>query len=356
MNVIVNSQILAQELRLVNKIAPTKPTIPILSHVLITAEEESLHFYATDLEIGVRTPCLVVIKEPGTVALPAARLLALVEQFPNAEVTIATDGAGVRVTCGASHTKLQALPTRDFPTPPTVEGQAHTLSAPDLRRLIDQTRYAVDDSNSKYFLQGALLSLGDPFAAMVTTDGKRVALATMPQTGPTTRIILPVKTLDLLSAQPELHSIEMTIGERHVFFVSKGRLIVSRMFEGTFPAYERIIPKSNDLVAHVDRIALAAALRRVGLVAGENCATNLEFAPGTLDISAASAGVGESNERLLITYDGEPLTVCVSWQSLLDVMNVATGKAVTLRLKDALSPILVLDGDHHMAVIVTIRT
>lgn len=353
MNLTINSLYLAHELRLLNKIAPTKPSVPILSHVLMRAEDNKLQFYATDLEIGVQTECEIKVHVPGTAAIPVAHLLAMVEQFPNAEVHLQVIAGQAQVTCGAFTSRLQMLSADDFPQLPAVDGQPHILDAAELRRLIAQTRYAVSDKAGRYFLQGALLKFQGAIAAMVATDGKQLALATMTREGSDAQVILPDKTLEVLSLQEATGDMTVTLGARHLFFTVDGRVIVSRMIEGEFPNYQRIIPQDNHLKATVDRMTLAAALRRVGLVSEETHAAQFAFTAEGLNLTSSSAAVGDAAERVAMTYEGEPVTIWVNWQYVLRALDASSAPVITLRLKDARSPML-LDSGSNLAVILPI--
>ena len=356
MNCTVNSQRLAQELRLINKIAPAKAALPILSNVLLTAAEGKLQFYATDLEMGVSTECEATATTPGTTALPAARLLALVEQFPDAAVVLQEDGNGIRITCGTYHTsRLQAQPTADFPLPPHVEGIAHTLSGSGLRRLLACTRYAVDEANMKFVLKGALLDLTPERAAMVATDARRVAVATMAHTGTSAAIVVPVKTMDMLSGSFEGAEFTMTVGPRHLFFAAGPRLLISRMLDTPFPAYQRAFANPVQHVIGIDRLPFAAALRRVGLSADEDNRIFLDFQPGTLDLSARSASVGNAEERLMVTYDGAPIRLCVNWKLVLDTLEAATQLSVTIKISSPSTPFMIEDGEQHICAVVPMR-
>lgn len=353
MNISVNSQLLAKELRALNKIAPTKPAIPILSHVLLTATD-TLSLAATDLELAYRTTCVAQITTPGTVALPVAKILAMVEQFPDADVNILLDGKHAVIKCGAFKSRMQAMSPEDFPQLQEPNGVSSTLDGTSFRQMITRTRYAVAADASRYLLQGALLALAGPVAAMCATDSKRLALATMTRQGAEARVVIPVKALDVLANGADLE-IELTVSERHLFFGSDNRLLISRTIDGEFPKYERILPRENSNVVTVERSILASALRRVGLVSEQNQSTLFDFAEGRLDISTSSAEIGDADERVPIGYVGEPLTMQCSWRLLLDALDAASGQTVTLALKDASSPILFTDGDDSLAVIMPMR-
>ncbi len=354
MQIVVNSQILATELRLLNKITPQKPAIAILGHVRISADD-GLHLYATDMEVGLSTSCPARVERPGVLALPAARLLALVEQFPDADVSIGVDKGQASVTCGAFRSRLQSLPANDFPASPEVSGTSYQLDAEAFRQLIARTRYAVNAASSKYILKGALLTMTGDGAAMVATDSRRLALATMARTGPDGSMVVPVKALDMLAGGGEQGMLEVTVGDKHIAFALNGRLLASRTIDGKFPAYERIVPQDNDLTVTVDRLALTSALRRIVLVSEDNRATYFAASAGQLELTTQSAEVGAAAEVVKALYDGTPLKVCVNAGFVLDFLNAASSSTVTLKLKDAKSPMLLMDGDDHVGVIMLLK-
>lgn len=352
MIVTVNSQALVAELRLLSKVVPTKPAIAILSYVLLRADE-GLSLCATDLEVALGTSCPARVDAPGAVVLPCAKLLTLCEQFTDGDVIVAADKQAVTIKCGAFTSKLQTLADADFPKVPSVEGASSVVDGDVLKELIGRTRYAINATTSKYILKGALLTLAGPVAAMVATDAKRLALATASRTGPDARFVIPVKALDALVGHLS-GDCEVTLGEKHLFFASGGRLLSSRTIVGQFPAYEKIIPRDNALVATVDRLALAAALRRVNLVSEEDGAVYFGVEPGRLTLSSSSAEVGTADEVVSAGCDFT-LKVCMNGGYVLDFLNAARNKAVTMAFKDANSQALLNDGDDHVAVIMTMR-
>ena len=354
MNLTCNSQSLAKELRLFSKIAPSKPPLPILSHVLLRAED-TLRLSATDLEIGLRTTCTAQIEMPGVVALPVAKLLQMVEQFHDTDVSISLDKTHVLIKCGAFKSRLQAMQADDFPTLPEPEGISSTIDAKDFRQMIDRTRYAIVESGGKYLLQGALLTLSGPVAAMIATDGKRLSLATMSRTGADARFVIPAKTLDVLSSSADIGEIELTVGERHLFFAAGGRLLISRTLDGEFPKYERIIPRDNNKIVTVERGVLTAALKRVGLVSEENRAVYLQLTGQSMELSSSSAEVGSADEQIAVGYTGPDLKICVNGTYLLDFLDAAAGQTVTIALKDANSAALLTDGENHLAVVMLMK-
>lgn len=356
MNVTVNSQRLATELRLLNRIVPAKPAIAILSYALFRAEGETLGLYATDTEVGLSADCPAGVGMPGSVVLPVARFLALVEQFPDADVVITLEKSQVVVRCGTFKSRMQTMVAADFPAPPSSGGTVVTLGAVALRALIDKTRYAVSATASKFVLKGALLTLQGQVAAMVATDSKRLAIATAPRSGPDLSVVVPVKTLDLLASQLSEGDVELTAGPQHLFFSVSGRLLISRTIDGTFPSYERIIPRSNGRVVTADRHALTSALKRVVLISEENRAIYIDLTADTAELTSSSAEVGSAAEMVRVSYSGEPMKICVNGRYLLDFLDVAVNQNVSIALKDTASAALLTDGVDHVGVIMLMRS
>lgn len=357
MNLTVNSQLLAAELRLLNRVVPTKPVLAALSHVLLEAAEGVLALHATDMEVCLSSACPANVIAPGSATLPVGKFLALVEQFPDADVSMVLEQGKVFVRCGAFKSRIQTLPVDDYPARPRREGAPSTLDAATLAALIAKTRYAVSATAAKYVMQGALLTLNSAGAAMAATDGKRLALATMlRQGGDNHRVVLPIKLLDVLAGQLGATDVEFSAGLNHLFFLVDGRLIASRTMDGEFPNYDRILPRGNDKRVVVERAPLTAALRRMVLVAEENQAIYFSIGGGAMELTTASAEVGSADEQVPAAYDGPPLKICVNGRYVLDYLEAAVHDAFTMALKDESSAMLLTEGnDDHVAVIMLMR-
>lgn len=354
MIVTVNSQQLAQALRSVCKVVPSKPPIQILSFVLIEASDV-LRFTATDLEISLSFICPATITAPGKVAIPAANFLQMVEQFSDGQVTLMADEKGARVQYGTFSSRLQTQAASEFPALTPIEGQAVILPGAEFGRLISSTRYAVADRGKKYILEATLLKLAGTSMGMVATDTARLSIATATRdAGLDFSVMIPRKTLDVL---PDLGTgkIELLVGTNHLFFSAGQKSLTSRMIDGKFPAYERIIPRSNDQVMTVDRARLAQAIRRVCVASEKNGAVYCTTGPDSLRISTRSVEVGEADEQIAANYAGTPLTVCVNWRYLLDFLEVAERETITISMKDGKSPLLVSDSPSFINVIMTMK-
>jgi DNA polymerase-3 subunit beta len=348
--------VLLEELKLANKAVPGKPQIAILGYVLLDARDEKLHLYATDLEVAIDTDCEARVFEPGRVALPMEKFLGLVERFEDSDVEIHSDTNSVLVKCGGFKTKLQTLSPDDFPARPAVEGQQSRFDAQNLRDAITKTRYAIASAGPVSVLKGALLAMSGATGAMVATDTKRIAIAGIPpQNSPDMRVIIPGKTLDLLSDQADIGELELVAGERHLFFTVGTRRITSRVIDAEFPKYERAIPRNHDKVVTVSRVDLAAALRRVVFISEDDQAIFITLGTNTIRLDAASASVGSADEVVACSYSGSPLKVCVNGSYVLNFLEVAQAPAVTVSFRTEKDPMMITDGPNHISVILLIR-
>jgi DNA polymerase-3 subunit beta len=350
-NITIDLHDLHDELRKLNQIVPAKPPVAVLGYVLLSADDGKLRGYATDQEVGLVTTCDAQVDEPGAVLLPMDKLLPLVDRFSDSEVQIGTAGKQVQVRCGGFVSKLQALPASDFIPEPVVEGTVCPLDGGVLQELIGKTRYAVDATNTKTLLRGALLTLTEGVGVMVGTDTKRLAMVAMPRTGPAASVIIPAKTLDVLTSMPPLGDITLTVGSRHIFFAADGWQLHSRMLEGQYPNYSRIIPKAHDKHVVVERIAFAAALRRMTLISEDTQAVYCTISDGALELAATNVNVGTAKETLRVEYEGPPLKVCINGEHVVDFLEAATARTITMSLKSAKDPVKFAEGDNHIAVI-----
>lgn len=354
MKITLNTQRFAQELRLLSKVAPVKPVLPVLANALFYASAESLTLYATDLEVGIFAPCDALIHAPGTATLPAKRLLDIVEQLPDTDVTITLDSHDkAHIVCGHFHSCLQTIPAIEYPQLPAVEGDVATLSAATLRELLERTRYAISDTDKRFILGGAQMTLGRGVLGMVSTDGKRLSVATAPcPPEAAAAVLIPTKAMDALVPALTTGEVRFSSSAKHLFFVIGGHVFFSRTIDGQFPAYERIIPKDNEHRAEVARAPFAAALRRVGLVAETTQGVTLQISEGWMLLASNAADVGEADERFEIGYTGPEIRVVVNWRHVLDFLEAGSSATIALAAKDARSALLLTDGNFLNVIMV----
>ena len=347
MELVVRKTDLLRELQLFQGIVERKNTIPILANVLIEASGEQVKFLATDLEVGLRSKCAASVTKGGSLTLPAKKLYEVVKALPETDIRIEEDKNGVKVAADRFDSRMQTLPREDFPTLPEATGATVTLPRDVLKNMIAKTQFAITGEDTRYFLNGALFIQKSDSLGLVSTDGHRLALITVPREraeGQTKdeeeRVILPRKTLlelGRLLAEGE-GDIQYERGENHLFFDVGGRMLISRMIDGKFPAYERVIPKGNDKHIEFERDRLTNAVRRVALLSNERSrAVKFELEKNKVDVSSSSPEFGEARETLPVEYTGESMQICFNAQYVLDFLSAVTTDVVSLDLKDEVS-------------------
>jgi DNA polymerase-3 subunit beta len=348
MELVVRKTELLRELQLFQGIVERKNTIPILANVLVEADGEEVRLLATDLEVGLRSRCQASVAKPGSVTVPAKKLYEIVKALPETDVRIEEDKGGVKVAADRFDSRLQTLPREDFPTLPEAEtAGAIVLNGAILRQMVAKTQFAITGEDTRYFLNGALFVLKADEMSLVATDGHRLALVSVPREGgkngkpeDDTRVILPRKTLmelgRLLTEQDG--EVSFSRGENHLFFRIGDRVLISRMIDGQFPAFERVIPKGNDKRVDFERDRLTNAVKRVALLSNERSrAIRFQADKGKVEIVSSSPEFGEAREELIVDYAAAPTQICFNAQYVLDFLGVVETEGVTLEFKDEMS-------------------
>jgi DNA polymerase-3 subunit beta len=347
MELVVRKNDLLRELQLFQGIVERKNTIPILANVLMEAKNDEVRFLATDLEVGLRSRCTASVSKSGSLTLPAKKFYEIIKALPETDIRIAEDKGGVKVAADRFDSRMQTLPREDFPTLPESGGATTaTLPRTALREMVAKTQFAITGEDTRYFLNGALFVLRPESMSLVATDGHRLALVTVPRTGRVDRseaeirAILPKKTLgELLRLLTEGDGdIRYERGENHLFFDVGGRMLISRMIDGQFPAYERVIPKGNDKHIEFERDRLTNAVKRVALLSNERSrAVKFQIDKGKVDVTSSSPEFGEAHETLPVEYSGPAMQICFNAQYVLDFLSAVTTDVVSLELKDEVS-------------------
>ena len=349
MELVVRKTDLLRELQLFQGIVERKNTIPILANVLLEANGSEVKMLATDLEVGLRSKCTATVSKGGSLTLPAKKLYEIIKALPETDVRIEEDKGGVKVAADRFDSRMQTLPREDFPTLPEAPGTVSaTLPREALRRMIEKTQFAITGEDTRYFLNGALFLLRADSMSLVSTDGHRLAHISVERekakgakSDDENRVILPRKTLlelGRLLAEGGEGDIRYERGENHLFFGVGDRLLISRMIDGQFPAFERVIPKNNDKHVEFDRDRLTSAVKRVALLSNERSrAVKFQIDKGKVEIASSSPEFGEAKEVLMVDYAAAPVTICFNAQYVLDFLAVAETDTVSLDFKDEMS-------------------
>src|SRR2546428_7782562 len=347
MELVVKKNDLLRELQLFQGIVERKNTIPILANVLMEARGDQVSFLATDLEVGLRSKCVASVAKGGSLTLPAKKFYEIVKSLPETDIRIAEDKGGVKVAADRFDSRMQTLPREDFPTLPESGGApSATLPRSAVKEMVAKTQFAITGEDTRYFLNGALFVLRPDSMSLVATDGHRLALVTVPRDGKANkdtdeiRAILPKKTLGELSRllMEGEGDIADERGENHLFFHVGDRLLISRMIDGQFPAYERVIPKGNDKRIEFERDRLTNAVKRVALLSNERSrAVKIQIDKGKVDITSSSPDLGEARETLPVEDAGASMQICFNAQYVVDFLSAVSTDVVSLDLKDEVS-------------------
>lgn len=366
MKLTIERAVLLTALSHVQSVVERRNTIPILSNVLLEAEGDRLALTATDLDIAVVEKLPAKVAKAGATTVAAHTFYDIVRKLPEgAEVELTFSAADQRLDlrAGRSSFKLSCLPKEDFPVMAAGElPHSFALPADQLRRLIDKTRFAISTEETRYYLNGIYLhaasSGGVPMLRAVATDGHRLARVEAPLPSGAAGmpgVIVPRKTVNELRKLLEGGSAEARIelGETKIRFAIGDLVLVSKLIDGAFPEYERVIPRDNDKVMEVDSKAFAAAVDRVATISTEKSrAVKLSLKPDGIELSATSPDQGSASEQLTAAYSAAPIEVGYNSRYLLDIAGQIEGENTRFLLADALAPTVVRDPSDDGALYV----
>ncbi len=349
----------------VQSVVERRHTIPLLSHVLIAAEADAVRFTATDLDVEMLESAPAGVERPGAATAPAHTLYDIVRKLPDGaqvalELSPPSDGeAAGRLTlkAGRSRFALPCLPPGDFPSL-AADGLTctFTLSADALARLIDKTRFAISTEETRYYLNGVHMhahTAGDePVLRVVATDGHRLALAESaapPGSEAMPGVIVPRKTVQEVRRllDDADGAVDVSVSESKIRFQIGDATLTSKLIEGSFPDYERVIPKTNDKTLVLDNKAFADAVDRVATISAEKTrSVKMSLEAERLTLAVDNPDTGQATEELPVEYAAEPLDIGFNAKYLLDVAGQIEGETAEFRLADGASPTLILDrGD-----------
>ena len=362
MKLIIERAALLKSLGHVQNVVERRNTIPILSNVKMTAGDGKLSLNATDMDLDIVDATDAQVSEPGETTAPAHTLYEIVRKLPDgAEVELdATSGDGQMVLrSGRSRVTLSCLPAGEFPVMSGGDLPVNFgLAAIELKELIDKTRFAISTEETRYYLNGIYLHAaeqdGQAVLRAVATDGHRLASsdAMLPDgAGDMPGVIVPRKTVNELHKLIEETETEIrvSLSEAKVQFAFDGVVLTSKLIDGTFPDYERVIPQGNDKEMKVARKPFSEAVDRVSAISTEKSrAVKLTLDNGSLVLSASSPESGSATDELETDYAGDRLEIGFNSAYLLEIMRQLEGDDITMSLSDAASPTIIReDGDEN---------
>lgn len=363
MKLTIERAALLKALSHVQSVVERRNTIPILSNVLLSASSQGLSFSATDLDMEITDAAPARVETPGQITAPAHTLYEIVRKLPEgAEVALSFTGDDPRLTvqAGRYRVNLPVLPAGDFPIMSSEGLMAPvTVDTNDLIRLIDKTRFAISTEETRYYLTGIYLHTvveeGRALLRAVATDGHRLALAeTAAPEGASgaAGVIVPRKTVQearrLLDDAGE--TIDLQLSAQKIRFDFGAAALTSKVIDGSFPDYSRVIPKDNRRVMIVDNALFAAAVDRVATISSEKSrSVKLAVEQGRVVLTVRNMETGQAVEELEVEYAGEPFEIGFNARYLLDVTSQMAGDTAEFRFADRpgaatmLDPVLALD-------------
>lgn len=350
----------------VERVVERRNTIPILSNVQLDATDGKLAMTATDLDLAIVESVDADISENGTITTPAHTFYDIVRKLPEGaqiELTFGGDDPRLELASGRSNFKLTCLPREDFPV--MAEGDLphqFSIDAVELKRLIDKTRFAISTEETRYYLNGIYFHVaetgGIKTLRAVATDGHRLARVELPVPEGASGmpgIIVPRKTINELRRLIEDFDgpIEVRLSDTKIRFDFDNAVLTSKLIDGTFPDYQRVIPEGNDKTMEINAKVFADAVDRVSAISSEKSrAVKLSLTSDSLTLSASSPDDGNATEEVEASYQGEELEIGFNAAYLLDITRQIEGSNARLLLADAASPTILSEVDDTSALYV----
>jgi DNA polymerase-3 subunit beta len=350
----------------VHRVVERRNTIPILANVLVRAEKSALNLKATDLDLEVIESIAAEVSPGGSTTVPAHMFYEIVRKLPEGSQVVleaSGDRAVLAIRAGRSRFTLQTLPESDFPDLAAGDmTHKFTLASADLKKLIDKTQFAISTEETRYYLNGIYLhTAGSGKSATlraVATDGHRLAQAELPVPSGAAGmpgIIIPRKTVGEVQRLIEDNEgdVAIELSSAKIRFTIGDVVLTSKLIDGTFPDYARVIPTGNDKELVVDKKDFEAAVDRVSTVSSERGrAVKLSLTGGRLTLSVTNPDSGSATEEIEVEYDADPIDIGFNSRYLLDIAGQLDGEVAVLRLADPGSPTLIQDKDAKGALYV----
>ncbi|MGL4636972.1 MAG: DNA polymerase III subunit beta [Beijerinckiaceae bacterium] len=371
MKVTVEQSVLLKSLAHVHRVVERRNTIPILSNILLRAAGGSLQLKATDLDIEVVETLSAESAVDGAITVPAHTFYDIVRKLSDgAQISLETgiDSAQLNIKSGRSRFALQALPEQDFPDMAAGDlSHRFTIASKELQRLIEKTQFAISTEETRYYLNGIYMHTVDTDAGVmlraVATDGHRLARSELPAPAGAAGmpgVIVPRKTVaEALKLVAEFDGdVSVELSTSKIRFVVGGVVLTSKLIDGTFPDYTRVIPVANDKLLIVERADFTRSVDRVSTISSERGrAVKLSLGDGKLTLSVNNPDAGNAVEEIEVDYDAGGIDIGFNARYLLDIANQLEGDTTLFKLADPSSPTLILDreGSSTLYVLMPMR-
>src|SRR3954449_470946 len=364
MKATIERAVLLKSLGHVQSVVERRNTIPILSNVLLDAREDgSIRLMATDLDLQVDESVPATVAQPGATTVSAHTLFDIVRKLPEGSQVQLTAAEGrMTIVAGRARFNLSTLPRDDFPV--IAEGELPTrfeLPAATLRQIIDKTRFAISTEETRYYLNGIFLHVADdaqPVLKAAATDGHRLARVTVPRPAGAEGmpdVIIPRKCVaELRKLLDEVDgTVQISLSETKIRFGLGNAILTSKLIDGTFPDYSRVIPTANDKLLKIDPRSFEEGVDRVSTIASEKTrAVKMTLDRDRVTLSVTSPENGTASEEVSADYGADGLEIGFNARYLLDILGQVEGDTIEMHLADAAAPTLLRENDKASALYV----
>ncbi len=328
-------------------ITEKKSTLPILSHILLEANPPTMIITATDLEVGLQMTYECDVKDPGKVTVPSKKIFEIVRELPSGPINLELLQNGrVRITSSQSHFELASMDPADYPAWSTLENvESVSVPARKLLRIIDKTIFASSIDDSRFNLNGILFEQHGDSTRVVATDGHRLAMINE-EIGLTlsSQILIPRKGLNDIRRVLENSDEEVSLGfePKNMVIRTPNFIMTTRLLEGEYPDYRKVVPEGGDKIVKVDRHALMQTLRRVAVLTSDHSrGINVAVAPGRMLFTATHPDLGTAEDSLGVEYDGEEFEIIINVSYLIESLGVIDTDSVFLEYEKSDAPVII---------------
>ena len=369
----INQDHFSNGLQQVLNVVASRSTMPILSNVLIEAEEGHISLTTTNLDLGIRCRIKAEVSDTGSITLPVRKLATIVKELPVNEVFLETSEKNqAKITSGGSLFKIMGISSEEFPPLPTFENRkVFELSQEEIVNMLKSVSYAQSTDENRYILNGVYFNFADGKLTLVATDGRRLGLTGLDlvvSEENTGSLILPAKTVaELERLMGKGEKVNIAFNDRQAAFeigldeASDSGLVdhlylVSKIVEGNYPNYRQVIPKETEHRVKIERELMLECVHRAALVTSDKSnSVKIKISKNLLEISGQSSEYGESHESMAIAYDGPEVQVAFNPQFLMEPLKALNKDEVFFEFKDELSPGLFKTLDNFICVIMPLR-
>lgn len=374
MNFEIHKKEFLKGLNLMQSVAGRKTTLPILSHILIEGEKNSIYLTGTDLETGIREELTATVQQGGKASISAKKLYEIVRELPEEMIHIKKkENHWITLQCGKSIFNLVGLDPDEFPSFPTYQDEYFSkVSTHLMKEIIEKTVFAASNEESRYHLNGVLFSQSQQgtkvVLRMVATDGHRLSLIDRENQairGIEKGIIIPKKGVleikKIMGDQDEEEEIEIYFNQTHGFFKIGKSLMVIRLIDGEFPEYDQVIPKGNDKKIVMQKERIYGCLRRVSTMASERVeGIKLSLKKNSIELNSYHQDFGDAKEEVEVSYEGPPIEMGFNARYLMEALNVMDMDEVMMELKDEgspgiLKPLSTTESSNQICIIMPMR-